>query len=513
MTPALRPTAVAPVDLADLARAAGAHLVGAPPEPGTAVSGVVADNRRVTGGELFVARPGARHHAARFTSDAVARSAAAVLTDAAGADLARADGEPGVPVLVVDDVAAVVGPLAALAWGNPADRLRTYALTGTNGKTTTAFMVDHVLTALGRTTGLIGTVEIRIAGTSVPAALTTPQADELHAVLAAMVEAGVTDLVMEVSSHALMLGRVDGVTFDVAGFTHLTPDHLDLHGSVEEYFAAKARLFAPERSRAGVVTVDDEWGRRLAASAEEARPGDVWSLGHDADAQLGVRSGAPGELTLVGEDGRVATSTDMPGAFNVANAALAVGMVWRAGHDPAEIERALAGAGGVSPAVPGRMEVLAEAPRVVVDFAHNTEALETVLTELRPTTRGRLWCVTGSAGDRDAVKRPLMGAVAARLADEVVVTDDDPHSEDPAAIRAEILAGAHAVEGASVTEVGDRRTAIAHAILAAAPEDTVLLAGRGHETVQEVGDVAHHLDDREEARAALARRASGEDEA
>ncbi|WP_425708700.1 UDP-N-acetylmuramoyl-L-alanyl-D-glutamate--2,6-diaminopimelate ligase [Georgenia sp. Z1491] len=500
---------MAPVDLAELTRAAEQHLVGPAPGAGTRVAGVVADNRRIIGGELFVARPGARHHAARFAPDAVARGAAAILTDPEGARLARAGGDPGVPLVVVDDVAAVVGPVAALAWGRPAERLRTFALTGTNGKTTTAFMVDHVLTALGRTTGLIGTVEIRVAGTSVPAALTTPQADELHAMLAAMAEAGVTDLVMEVSSHALMLGRVDGVTFDVAGFTHLTPDHLDLHRTVEEYFAAKARLFAPDRSRTGVITVDDSWGARLAADAGRARPGQVWTLGRSADARLRIEAAPPGTLVLTGPGGDVRTATDMPGAFNVANAALAVGMVLRAGHGTEEVSRALADHGGVSPAVPGRMEVLAESPRVVVDFAHNTEALQTVLAELRPTTKGRLWCVTGSAGDRDAVKRPLMGEVSARLADEVVITDDDPHSEDPATIRAQILAGARSVAGTSVVEIGDRREAIAHAVLAAAPEDTVLLAGRGHETIQEVGDVAHHLDDREEARAALARRGAG----
>ncbi|MGO1509296.1 MAG: UDP-N-acetylmuramoyl-L-alanyl-D-glutamate--2,6-diaminopimelate ligase [Actinomycetaceae bacterium] len=512
MTSSLRPSRVSPVEVAAIVEVTGGDLRN--PAPGLRVAGAVADNRAVTGGELFLARPGARHHAARFAADAVARGAAAVLTDAAGAGIVTADGVE-VPIVVVDDVAAVAGPVSALAWGSPAQRLRTFALTGTNGKTTTAFMTDHVLRALGRTTGLVGTVEVRVAGRSVPAALTTPQADELHAMLAAMVEAGVTDLVMEVSSHALTLGRVDGITYDVAGFTHLTPDHLDLHGTVEEYFAAKARLFAPERSRSGVVTVDDEWGRRLVEDAAGSRPGELWSLGAQEDADVRVVTAGPGELELAVAGERLVTRTAMPGSFNVANAALAVAMVLRSGVDAATLAPALEAAGGVSPAVPGRMEVLAEAPRVVVDFAHNTEALASVLAELRPTTTGRLWCVTGSAGDRDAVKRPLMGEVSARLADEVVVTDDDPHSEDPATIRAQILAGARRVEGARVVEVGDRREAIAHAVLLADPEDTVLLAGRGHETVQEVGDVQHDLDDREEARTALARRgaAPGEDEA
>ncbi|MGO1173619.1 MAG: glutamate ligase domain-containing protein, partial [Actinomycetaceae bacterium] len=264
-----------------------------------------------------------------------------------------------------------------------------------------------------------------------------------------------------------------------------------------------------------VVTVDDEWGRRLVEDAAGSRPGELWSLGAQEDADVRVVTAGPGELELAVAGERLVTRTAMPGSFNVANAALAVAMVLRSGVDAATLAPALEAAGGVSPAVPGRMEVLAEAPRVVVDFAHNTEALASVLAELRPTTTGRLWCVTGSAGDRDAVKRPLMGEVSARLADEVVVTDDDPHSEDPATIRAQILAGARRVEGARVVEVGDRREAIAHAVLLADPEDTVLLAGRGHETVQEVGDVQHDLDDREEARTALARRgaAPGEDEA
>ncbi|MGO1562003.1 UDP-N-acetylmuramoylalanyl-D-glutamate--2,6-diaminopimelate ligase [Actinomycetales bacterium JB111] len=508
-----RPARTAPVALGDIVAAAGDHadLVATGDLPREAVvAGAVADNRRVTGGELFLARPGEQHHAARFATDAIDRGAAAVLTDHAGRDLLAGAGETRVPVVVVHDVARAVGAVSALAWGRPAERLRTFAVTGTNGKTTTAYMVDHLLRALGRRTGLIGTVQIRIGETAVSSALTTPQADELHAVLAAMVEDGVTDVVLEASSHALQLGRLDAVTFDVAGFTHLTPDHLDLHGTLEEYFRVKSTLFTPARSRAGVVTVDDEWGRRLAADAAASRPGDVWSLGRsDGDVVL-TPDGGTGRFGLSSPVGDVLASTAMPGSFNVSNAALAAAMVLRSGVGADDLTAAAAA--GITPEVPGRMQVLAESPRVVVDFAHNTEALASILNELRPTTRGRLWCVTGSAGDRDRGKRPLMGEVSARLADEVVVTDDDPHGEDPAAIRAQVLAGAVAVEGASVVEIGDRREAIAHAILAADAEDTVLLAGRGHETEQEVGDVVHHLDDREEALSALERRRVRDDE-
>ncbi|MHB1065372.1 MAG: UDP-N-acetylmuramoyl-L-alanyl-D-glutamate--2,6-diaminopimelate ligase [Georgenia sp.] len=507
-----RPTAPRPHPLGGLAA-----TFALDPAPATApgwadveVRGVVADNRQVRGGELFVAQPGDHVHGARFVPAAVAAGAAAVLTDPAGVAL-LVPPYP-VPVLVTGHVPAVMASLAAELYGHPGRRLRSFAVTGTNGKTTTAFLVDHALRALGRTTGLLGTVAVRVAGAEVPAALTTPQPAELQALLAVMVETGVDDLVMEVSSHALAQGRVDALVYDVAGFTNLTQDHLDYHGDLETYFRVKADLFTPGRSRRGVVLVDGPWGRRLV----EERDGLVALAVHDTavPADWRVRAVTPGSagtaFTLAHRDGRtLTTSTALPGAFNLANAALAAAMVLESGVAAAALEAALAAAGGLSPAVPGRMEQLADRPRVVVDFAHNPDALEQALAALRPTTSGRLAVVFGATGERDRGKRPLMGRVAATGADLVVVTDDDPHDEPAARIRAEVLAGATGVPGTTVREVDGRAGAIRTVVLAAADEDTVLVAGRGHETVQEIAGVPHHLDDREEVRAALALRTQG----
>ncbi len=489
----------------------------------TEITSITLDDRAVTPGELFVALAGARAHGAQFAARAVARGARAVLTDAAGA--ARLRAEPvGVPVLVADDPRARLGAVAAWLYGEPAAALTTFAVTGTNGKTTTSYLLEAIQRALGRAAGLIGTVEIRAGDQVLPSRLTTPEAPDLQALLATMRESGMASLAMEVSSHALALHRVDGIVFDVAGFTNLSQDHLDFHQDMDQYFAAKAHLFTPAHARRGVVLLDDAWGERLAAGAGIPVAGlRVASAG---PAQWRVRDAEPGPggtaFTLAHADGRaVSTRVALPGAFNVANAALALAMTLEAGIAPADLDEALHAVGGLRPIVPGRMEVISPAdPRVVVDFAHNPDALELALAALRPTTRGRLVLVFGATGDRDRAKRPGMGAVAARGADVVVVTDDDPHGEDPAPIRAEVLAGVSAAlepaatagsgarpRAATVLEVEPRPAAIRRAILDAAPADTVLIAGRGHEVWQEIAGVDHPLDDRIEARSALAERA------
>ncbi|WP_240646097.1 UDP-N-acetylmuramoyl-L-alanyl-D-glutamate--2,6-diaminopimelate ligase [Georgenia sp. SYP-B2076] len=515
----LRPTTPRPHRLGALAEAFPIDPVGGGGAgwADVVVRGVTADNRQVAGGELFAAHTGAHVHGARFAGAAARAGAAAVLTDPAGAALLETAAPLGVPVLVTEDVTALLGELAAELYGHPGRALATFAVTGTNGKTTTAFMLDHALRALGRTTGLIGTVEVRVAGRAVPATLTTPQPAELQAMLAAMVEAGASDLVMEVSSHALALGRVEPLVYEVAGFTNLTPDHLDFHGDMESYFQAKAALFAPARSRRGVVLVDDAWGRRLADQV--ARQGGhaatlATRAGTDADWRVTESSaGAEGTaLTLTHRDGRaLRTRTALPGEFNLANAALAAVMVLESGVEPAVLEAALAATGGLSPQVPGRMEQLSARPRVVVDFAHNADALAQALAALRPGTAGRLRVLFGAAGNRDRAKRPEMGRLAVLGADDVVVTDDDPHDEPAAQIRAEVLAGATPpVPDTTVREIALREEAIRTVVLEAADDDTVLVAGRGHETVQEIAGVAHHLDDREEVRAALALRTGGQ---
>lgn len=500
----------------------------------TAINSVVSDNRQAAPGDLFVALPGARAHGAKFASDAVSRGATAVLTDAVGANLLK-DAELPVPILVADDPRQALGPVAEWVYDYPARRLATFAVTGTNGKTTTAFQLDHLLAALGRRTGLIGTVLMRSGDKVLASTLTTPEAADLQALLAAMVEDGVAALAMEASSHALAQHRVDPVIYDVAGFTNLTRDHLDFHDTMAEYFAAKAKLFTPQHAKRAVITVDDEYGVKMAEAATvpvatlftgtgeiAAEPGQAptadWTVRDIA------HHGTGSAFTLAHRDGReLRTSTSLPGDFNVANAALAVTMVLESGVPLGEVAGALAACDGLSATVPGRMEVIAAGepesgqPRVLVDFAHNTEALELALNAVRGSTRGKLIVVFGAAGDRDKGKRPDMGKVAVAGADVVVVTDDDPHGEDPAVVRAGVLDGARAAaakaaaagRSVQVVEVPSRQAAIWQAIADASPADTVLLAGRGHETIQEVAGNDLVLDDRVEARAALARRAEG----
>ncbi|NIZ93666.1 UDP-N-acetylmuramoyl-L-alanyl-D-glutamate--2,6-diaminopimelate ligase [Kineococcus rubinsiae] len=507
------------VSLADLSLALGTPVRAAgdhDPDPALPVTGATLDSRRVAPGDLYAALPGAHAHGAAFAAQAAAAGAVVALTDPAGAERVAA---AGLPALVVADPRAVLGDLAAAVHGHPGRALTTVGITGTNGKTTTAYLLEAVLSGAGWTTGLLGTVETRIAGRRVPSVRTTPEAPDLHALLARMVEAGVRGCALEVSSHALALHRVDGLVVDVAVFTNLSQDHLDFHGSLEEYFQAKALLFTPRHARAGVVAVDTEWGRRLAAQASvpvttvRTVDGPPPSA-NDADVVVtGVRPGRSGStFTLAPRpggalaellDGPLELTAALPGAFNVANAALAAVAALLAGVGPQAVRAGLAAA----PGVPGRMERVGRAedePLVVVDYAHTPDALERVLETLRPSTAGRLVAVLGAGGDRDRAKRPVMGEVAARLADLVVVTDDNPRSEDPAAVRAAVLAGARGSGGAEVREVADRREAVAAALAACAgPQDTVLLAGKGHESGQEVAGVTTPFDDREVAAAAL----------
>lgn len=508
----IRPAAVTPRQVTDLALAFGLAV----PASDATVTCVASDNRVVADGDLFVALPGARAHGARFAADAVARGATAVLTDAEGAAL-LAGPVLGVPLLVAPDPRSILGRVAAWVVGNPADRLMTFGVTGTNGKTTTTYQLDHLLRALGWKGGLVGTVETRSGDRVLPSRLTTPEAADLQAVLAAMLEDEVRTLAMEVSSHALAQHRVDGIVFGVAGFTNLSQDHLDFHGDLETYFATKTELFTPAHARRGVVTVDDPWGVRLAQESEvpvATLSTTGTATGTDADWVVTdvAPSGTGSAFTVTHRDGRaVRTSTSLPGAYNVANAALALVMVLEGGADVRDVAEALDASGGLAATVPGRMEVVATSPRVVVDFAHNTEALALALDALRPTTAGRLAVVFGATGDRDPGKRPLMGAAAVAGADVVYVTDDDPHDEDPAAVRASVLDGARAElvlgdRDVTLHEVAPREEAIRAAVREAAPEDTVLVAGRGHETIQEIAGVDHELDDRVEARAALAAR-------
>jgi len=462
------------------------------------VTGVSLSSSAVQPGDLYAALPGARTHGAHYAAQAVTAGAAAILTDEPGASLVDVD----VPVLVCADPRGRLGEVSALVYGDPSTRLQTFGVTGTNGKTTVTYMLAAALEALGSPVGLIGTTGTYIGGRRLPTVRTTPEAPDLQALMCQMVDEDVLALAMEVSSHALVLGRVDGITFDVAAFTNLSPDHLDFHQTMEEYFAAKSSLFTPMRSRRAVINTDDEWGRRLAGSTDV--PHVTYAVSGPADWTVrSVTADASGSVfQAVRGRTEVSVRVGSPGLFNVANALCALAMLVAGGHAADSAAAALSSFHGV----PGRMEVVGDQPAVIVDYAHTPDAVERALRAIADLTQGRIWCVIGCGGDRDAVKRPAMGEIAARLADHLVVTDDNPRSENPADIRAAVLRGAHRVAGADVTEIGDRSRAIHAVVGAASPQDTVIILGKGHETGQEIAGVVHPFDDRDVARAAMGER-------
>ena len=491
--PALRPSAPPSTSVAYLADSVSARLVG----PDRDVTGIELRDQAIQPGDLFAALPGRHAHGAKFAAAAIERGAVAVLTDDAGVDIVGAD--PGVSLLVHPNPRGVLGNLSATIYGRPSERLHVIGVTGTSGKTTTSYLIEAGLTAAGFKPGLIGTIETRIDGHRVPSALTTPEAPQLQALLALMVEQGTDAVVMEVSSHALSLGRVDGTRFEVAAFTNLSQDHMDFHKDFDDYFAAKARLFAKDstvRARNAVVCIDDEWGVRMAGVAGDSVV--TVSTTVDADWTVGAITMATSgsqSFDIVGPSGAVHAIVRMPGRYNVANALLAVAACAAVGVEPI---RAIRGIAVVD--VPGRVEKVDRGQDflAVVDYAHKPDALEKVITMLRESTVGRIAVVVGAGGDRDAEKRPIMGAVSARLADLLVVTDDNPRSEDPATIRSAIVAGANAEHGrAEIRETGDRAAAIAQAVAWAQPGDVVLVAGKGHEVGQDIGGVKYPFDDRE----------------
>ena len=500
---ALRPSAAAGVPLSTLATQVGAVPAEGSSTSDLPITGVTLRAQDVQPGDLFAALPGGSIHGARFYGEAIELGAAAVLTDAAG--LAQLNRDAGtVPVLVHPEPRSVLGELAATVYGRPSEHLTVIGVTGTSGKTTTTYLIEAGLRSAGRTAGLIGTVGLRIDGVDIPSALTTPEAPALQALLAVMAERGVDTVVMEVSSHALTLGRVDGIRFAVGGFTNLSRDHLDFHPTMEDYFEAKARLFdpaSPLRARRAVVCVDDDAGRLMAHRADTATT--VSTKGRPADWR------AEGVTAEVGEQEFTAVDPAgvhhrlkiaLPGDYNIANCLVALAVLDAVGVSPEQASTGLR-----HTQVPGRLERIDRGQNflALVDYAHKPGALQEVLRTLRRPA-GRLAVVLGAGGDRDPGKRAPMGRVAAELADLVVVTDDNPRSEDPAAIRREILSGAtEAGTAARVVEIGDRREAINHAVAWAGPGDVVLIAGKGHETGQTRGGHTQPFDDRVELAAAL----------
>ncbi|MEL4357315.1 UDP-N-acetylmuramoyl-L-alanyl-D-glutamate--2,6-diaminopimelate ligase [Luteococcus sp. H154] len=470
------------------------------PDRSVSVTGITLDSRTVAPGDLYVALSGTRAHGAQFAPGAVQRGAVAILTDQAGRELAE---EAGVPVVVAADARDAMADAAATLFGLPTHQLMMFGLTGTNGKTTTTFLLEAALVAAGRRVGTIGTNGFRLDGVELPSnrtTVTTPESPDLQALLAVMLERGADCVAMEVSSHALALQRVDHIGFDVAGFTNLGRDHLDFHPTMADYFEAKARLFDAEHCRVAVVNIDDEHGRILAERITAAGLPRLVTTGFaDSDHQLlRVTPEGPGSrVRYRGPAGEREFTIDLPGEYNARNAVMALAMAVEAGLDA---EAALAGIKHAQ--VPGRMQLVrvAEGPTVYVDFAHTPQAIESAVRSARPGPEGRIIVVLGAGGDRDAAKRGPMGGAAATGTGLVVVTDDNPRTEDPAVIRAAVTAGARDVGQAEVLEVPGRRAAIGEALRLAGPADVVLVLGKGHEKGQIVGQTVHDFDDVEVVR-------------
>ena len=438
------------------------------------ISSLAYDNRDARPGTLFFCVPGFRVDGHEFAPDAVARGAVALVVQR------RLDLD--VPQFVVGDVRSAMGPAAARFFGDPTADLATVGVTGTNGKTTTTFLVRAMLEAACRRTGLLGTVKSVIGGRDRDVERTTPEAVDLQRTFRQMLDAGDQSCVMEVSSHALQLHRADAIQFAAAIFTNLTQDHLDFHPTMEDYFAAKRMLFFPKPPRASIINVDDPYGARLAAELEQPT---TFALRSDADYRATeVKTGLDGsEFAVHTPDGQLALKSPLRGEFNVYNVLGAVAAARALGVSLDTCEEAIATAGQV----PGRFEtVQAGQPfGVLVDYAHTPDSLENVLRAARELTSERLITVFGCGGDRDRGKRPLMGEIAGRLSDVAIVTSDNPRSENPEAIIDEVLAGIDGSAAAKIEHEADRRIAIARAIELAGPGDVVVIAGKGHEQGQE----------------------------
>ena len=466
-------------------------------EPATSIVEVAFDSREVVPGALFFCVPGTNADGHDFAADAL-RAGAVALAVERWLDEDR-------PQVRVPSVRAAMGPMSSVVFGDPSRSMAMIGITGTNGKTTTTYLLEAVCRADGRVPGVVGTTGARIAGAPVPLARTTPEAPDLLRLLARMRDAGVDTVAMEVSSHALDQDRVGGVMFEVAAFTNLSRDHLDYHPSMEAYFEAKQRLFLPEHAQRAVVNADDPWGRRLLSAP--AIPTVSFAVDGAADV---VAEGV--EVSKDGLSFRIASTevrSELRGRFNVANCLGAIVVARALG-----IEDVIAARGiGEVRGVPGRVEPVDAGQNflVVVDYAHTPDSIHHVLQAARPLTSGRLIVVFGCGGDRDRDKRPLMGAAATGSADLSVITSDNPRSEDPLAIIAEIepgaKQGAERSGGRYVVEP-DRRAAITFAVEAAREGDTLIIAGKGHEPYQELAAGRVPFDDRQVARAALEARVS-----
>src|SRR3954469_8211913 len=460
--------------------------------PDVVVTGLTFDNRLVDPGTLFFCVPGFTRDGHDFAPDAVARGAVALIVQ-------RPLGL-GVPEFLVEDVRAAMASIAARFYGDPTAQLRVAGITGTNGKTTTAFLTRALLEGAGMPTGLLGTVKSVVGGVEHPVVRTTPEAIDLQRTFRAMLNAGDVACAMEISSHALELHRADAIHVAAAVFTNLTQDHLDFHPTMEDYFMAKRRLFASSLTEVRIANADDPYGRRLIAEF------DCLTFAIDAEADYRAVDLRPdGHFTAVTPDGDFEARVPLPGRFTVSTPR-APWAAARARGPPAD---GLAASLAAAETAPGRFQpVEAGQPfDVIVDYAHKPDALEQVLLAARDLASGRLIVVVGAGGDRDRGKRPLMGEIAARIADVALITSDNPRSEPPEAIIDEIMAGIPADPHAEVERDADRRASIFRAIGLARPGDVVVIAGKGHEQGQEFeGGRKEPFDDAEVAREAIAAR-------
>ena len=493
------PEAVPMGRLHQLLRDSGLSVPSGLPDP--LITDVTCDSRRVAAGTLFIGLPGEKVDGGTFWRAALQGGATAAVIGPGAAE--QDPPAPGEPVLVVaDPVAQVAGRIASAFWGEPSNQLALIGITGTNGKTTTSFLIEHLASHAGFTTALFGTLANRWPGCNIKATHTTPFADQLQAQLAAALTAGTKLAAMEVSSHALHQHRVAGCRFSGAIFTNLSQDHLDYHPSLEAYFEAKACLFEPAYLKGlAVINSDDPFGRRLAARLTSR----CWrSSLDDSNAEMfmdGLRFSADGvEGMLHTPQGKAIFKSPLVGRFNLMNLLQALGLLLQQG---AELEQLLQGLQSFK-GVPGRMERVPHGPgqpSVLVDYAHTPDGLENALAACRPFVQGRLICLFGCGGDRDRGKRALMGEVAARLADQVLLTSDNPRTEDPQQIFNDVLQGIPA--GSNLQLEPDRHQAIAQAIRLGKSGDLVLIAGKGHEDYQILGTKKIHFSDQEEARRCL----------
>ncbi len=453
------------------------------------LTGLTHDSRQVKPGDLYIAIPGFQKHGIDFLNQAIAAGAVAVASDEYGCKIAQSK---NIPWVLLENPRPDMAAIAAEFFDQPEQKLRIIGVTGTNGKTTVTQMLRTLLASSNEKVGVIGTLGAFIGDKEVPTSRTTPESTDLYRLLWQMVSEGVTTVCMEVSSHALVLDRVAGLTFDVAIFTNLTQDHLDFHGSMADYFAAKELLFTGNRTKTAVVFSDDEWGKKLLLSSDAQQ---IITVGATGDWKISnVRTDLAGHTNfdLTGPGCELRVSVPMFGQFNATNAALCLAVTATLGLDPQAIVQSLESL----PQVPGRMQVVSQfnEATAIVDYAHTPDAVEKVLTQLRQANPAKLIAVLGCGGNRDAGKRPIMGQVAAQLSDVLVVTDDNPRFESPEDIRAQIIEGTVG-QPAQVIEIGDRRSAIREALTLATKGSIVAVLGKGHELGQEVNGVVADFDD------------------